>query len=333
VSGQEPLRILLVSNMYPNPGNPHSGIFVAREARALERAGVSVIAEPIAGQRGEWDYIGARSRIRRLVRQHRPHLIHAHFGYSQLATAFHRSKFVVTLYGDDVNGESRGGEGGITLKSRAGVLVTKTLSFFARRILVQSEAMRTRMWRVVRDRCEVLGSGVDDEHFSPAPSPEARQRLGLAPDALVLAFVNSGRQPTKRLDLAMATRDELARRGRPCELLVAEQVPADEIRWYYRAADALLMTSDLEGSPNCVKEALSCGTPVVSVPVGDVPDLLTVPERGAIVARFPSALADGVERVVSHSLRERHSLLPLHLRASTVAKRLVEIYRSVAESQ
>jgi glycosyltransferase involved in cell wall biosynthesis len=106
-------------------------------------------------------------------------------------------------------------------------------------------------------------------------------------------------------------------------------VPVEEIPWYYRAADVLLMTSDLEGSPNCVKEALSCGTPVVSVAVGDVPDLLTEAARGIIVERSPQALANGVETVAAGVPAQRHSLLPLPLRSSTVAERLINLYREV----
>jgi glycosyltransferase involved in cell wall biosynthesis len=314
--------------MYPSAANPYLGIFVAREVKALERAGVEILVEPIAGARGEWDYFGARKRIADSIRRFRPDLVHAHFGYSQVATAFLDLPFVVTLYGDDINGESTGA-GSITLKSRLGIVLTISLGRKAKRIIVQSETMRRRLPPRLQTRSVVLGSGVDDEHFSPGLVSEARQRLGLAMSDLVLAFVNSGRQPTKRLDLAEATRDELVRRGRPARLLVAESVPAEEIQWYYRAADALLMTSDLEGSPNCVKEALSCGTPVVSVAVGDVPDLLALPERGVIVERSPQSLATGVETVVEGAPAERHSLLPTHLRASTVAQRLIEIYREV----
>ncbi|MEO7993586.1 MAG: glycosyltransferase [bacterium] len=324
------LRVLFVSNMYPNETNPRSGIFVARQAESLVEAGVEVVTEPIAGVRGERDYLESRRRIRRLLGTFRPDIIHAHYGYTQVAVAGQSVGYVVTLYGDDLNGESRG-DGGITLKSRIGIAVTQSFGLLARRILVQSRAMQARLWKGLRARSEVLGSGVDETVFSPAPRREARQRLGLADGRIVLAFVNSGGQPTKRLDLAMATQDELIRQGHDAQLLVAEKVPASEMRWYYQAADVLLMTSDFEGSPNCVKEALACGVPVVSVAVGDVPQVVTKPEQGSIVDRDPAALAQGVQRILRLRPDRRHSLLPHALRASTVAQRLIAIYSAARQ--
>ena len=323
----DPLRVMVVTNMFPTEANPHFGIFVAREVNDVRQAGVEVSVEPIAGPRGELDYFFSRRRLSRAIARVRPDLLHVHFGYTQVPAAFLGLPYVVTLHGDDIQGESTG-SGGITGKSRLGVMVTRILARRAARIIVLNEPMRRRLPPALQPRSVVLGGGVDDGHFSPGPKAEARRRLGLKDDDLVIAFVNSGRQPTKRLDLALATRDELVARGRPARLLVAEQVPADEIQWHYRAADALLMTSDLEGSPTCVKEALSCGTPVVSVAVGDVPDVVTTPEQGVIVERTPAALASGVETVVDRAPRERFSLLPSHLRASAVAGRLIDIYRS-----
>lgn len=323
------MKVLFVTNMYPSSVHPYFGIFVARQAASLEREGVEVRVDHIAGPRGEWDYLAARGRIRRLCREWRPDVIHAHYGYSMVAVAGMGLPVVVTLCGDDVNGESNG-RGGITFKSRIGVLVTNTLARSAAVVLVQSLAMRERLWAGVRRRAEVLGSGIDEQLFSPGHREEVRASFGFAPGTLVLGFVNSGGQPTKRLDLAQATRDELRRRGHTVELLVAEKVPADDMPRYYRAADCLLMTSDFEGSPNCVKEALSCGTPVVSVPVGDVPELMERPEMGEIVERTPAAVAAGVERVMARRQDTTVSLLPHRFRASSVAARLVEIYRSLA---
>ncbi len=266
--------------MYPTEARPYFGVVVARQVESLRREGVEIVHAVIAGDRGEADYLLARRRIAHLVRAEQPDLIHCHFGYTPLAAAFLGRPYVVTLCGDDVNGESDG-RGGITLKSRLGILVTQLFALAAARVIVKSAAMRDRLWPSARRKAELVPNGVDEELFHPLPRREARRRVGIREGALVLGFVNSGGQATKRLDLAAATRDALVGRGQAAELLVAEHIPPAEMPWYYGAADCLLMTSDLEGSPNCVKEALACGVPVVSVPVGSVPELIDTPARAA----------------------------------------------------
>lgn len=321
------MRVLLITNMYPHPGHPYSGVFVAREAESLQRAGIEVEVETVALTRGEADYFRARSRIHRRVRDWNPDICHAHYGYTLVAAAGCRRPLVATFYGDDVNGESNG-RGGITLKSRLGRLVTNTLGRSADRILVQSRAMQERLNPALANRIEILASGIDDTRFTPGDRTTARTRLQVPHDTPVIGFVHSGKQPTKRLDLAQAAMAEFQRRGTAAHLLVAESVPADDMPGFYQACDCLLMTSDTEGSPNCVKEALACGVPVVSVPVGDVPDLVTRPEQGRIVERTPAALAAGIEAALRQP-RTGRSLLPERLHASQVTSRLIEIYREL----
>ncbi len=326
------MKVLVVTNMYPTKDRPYFGIFVARQVDALRHEGVDIVLEVIAGDRGESDYLLARRRIAHRLRTEMPDVIHCHYGYTPLAAAFLGTPYIVTLCGDDVNGESDG-KGSLTLKSRFGVLVTQLFAMGAGRVLVKNKAMQDRLWAMARAKSELLPNGIDDSVFFPRPRPVARQRFGIAHDVTVLAFVNSQHQRTKRLDIAVATRDELLRRGRSVQLLVAERVPPDEMPWYYSAADCLLMTSDLEGSPNSVKEALGCGIPVVSVPVGNVPDLINTRERGRIVPRDPVQLADAVEDVVRSRPAHSRSLLPDSLRASIVARRLVAIYGRVCRER
>ncbi|MBA2628210.1 MAG: glycosyltransferase [Gemmatimonadales bacterium] len=322
------MKVLFVTNMYPTAERPSFGIFVARQAAALREAGVDVAVEPIAGHRRQPDYFLARRRIAAAVRRERPDLIHCHYGYSPIAAAFQGLPFVVTLCGDDLNGESDGA-GDIRFKSRLGIVVSQAFAARAARVIVVSNAMQSLLWAHTRARSEVLPYGIDDRLFSMGSRSEARRRLGLSEDGLVLSFVNSCRQRTKRLDVARATAAELVRRGVATHLLVADDVPADDMPWYYRAANCLIMTSEREGTPNCVLESLACGVPVVSVPIGDLSMIVDAPARGRVVPRDPAVLADTVLELCASSPVPAPGLLPARFRADTITSRLVELYREI----
>lgn len=321
-------RVLVVTNMYPTESRPYFGIFVQRQVEALRRGGADVRVESVAGARGKSDYLLGGARLRRAIREFSPALIHYHYGYTPLAGLFSRLPYIVTLCGDDINGASDG-RGGITVKSRAGVGVTRLLAAGARRIIVKSVAMRQRLSPAAARKTDIIPNGVATEIFSPGSRTQARARLRVPPDALTLAFVNSIGQPTKRLDLAEAVRDALVRRGVPAHLLVAESVAPEEMPWFYRAADCLLMTSDREGAPNCVKEALACGVPVVGVPVGDLSELMATPAMGRIVARDPAQLADAVASLAPR-LDTPASLLPAEFSDAAIATRVAQVYARVA---
>ena len=76
-------------------------------------------------------------------------------------------------------------------------------------------------------------------------------------------------------------------------------LPQQQLNLYYSASDCLVLASKHEGTPNVVKEAMACNLPVVSVDVGDVPEIVRDVEGCHIVERRPEGLAAGLLRTLS----------------------------------
>lgn len=321
------MRVLIVTNMYPDAARSFRGVFVKRQVDSLRAAGLVVEVEVIADVRGRVDYLTGRARVARHVRAFGPDVVHVHFGYSAFAGLLHGLPSVVTLHGSDL---WRGAGTGV--RGRAGSMFTRVLAQAADRIIVQNEAMKADLRPGLQTRTVVMPNGVDDAMFRPLPASVARARLQLPSGQLVVLFVDTGNPRCKRPDLAAKAVECVTAAGRPCRLLVASGVSAPEMPWYYAAADALLVTSDYEGSPMSVKEALACGTPVVSVPVGDVEQVVDVPERGMIAPRDPVKLAEAILAVMSRP-RSDTSLLPPSLRSGVIAQRLIDLYTGLLTPQ
>jgi teichuronic acid biosynthesis glycosyltransferase TuaC len=77
-------------------------------------------------------------------------------------------------------------------------------------------------------------------------------------------------------------------------------VPREKLAELMAGADVFCLASDIEGWPNVVHEALSCGTPVVATRVGAVPEMIPstdlgivvpVQDQGALIAALNEALS------------------------------------------
>jgi teichuronic acid biosynthesis glycosyltransferase TuaC len=322
-----PLRVLAVTNMLPTPEDPGYGAFVAGQMEWVARCGVEVAVEFIDGRRTKAEYLRAIGRVRGRVMRDRFHLVHAHYGLVGFVAGFQRLPLVVSFCGDDLLG-TPDGAGGITAASR----IQRALSRYAARraagIVCKSEQLRAALPVAAdRARAHVLPNGVDVSRFSPGSQDAARSRLGLDLSERLVMFPHTPGVPRKRLDLAHAAMRDLVARTGAGRLWIVQGVPHASMPDCYRAADCLLLTSDQEGSPNVVKEALCCDLPVVSVDAGDVPQWIALTPGSVLVERTPESIASGLARVLASGARTDGARVRDALSAERIAQRLIEIYR------
>jgi D-inositol-3-phosphate glycosyltransferase len=186
-------------------------------------------------------------------------------------------------------------------------------------------------------RTVAIPPGVDLTRFTPGSRPAARRALGIAPDAVVLAF--AGRiQPLKAPDVLLHAAAELLRRdpslrsrlvvliaGGPSGSGLAEPTAlqalgatlglTDVLRFLppqppaglvdvYRAADAVAVPSHNESFGLVALEAQACGTPVVAADVGGLPVAVADGRSGLLVTGHTApSWADALAAVALHPNR------------------------------
>jgi glycosyltransferase involved in cell wall biosynthesis len=204
--------------------------------------------------RGVREYLHFLPMVRRELRQGEYDLIHANYGLTApYAVTQFELPVLLTLWGSDVVGFDG--------------LVTKACAWRVDAITVRSEEMRELLGR----DAYIVPSGIDMERFRPIDRTTARERVEWDADGTYVLFPYSPDYERKNYPLARRVVDRAAERlGRDVSLRTISGVSHENVPYYVNAADAVILTSSHEGSPNTVKEAMACNVPVVSTDVGDV---------------------------------------------------------------
>lgn len=284
--------------MYPTPDEPWYGSFVRDQVDDLRDLGVEVRVLDIDGRRDWRNYLRAAREVRRIVREEPFDLVHAHYGLTgAVAAAQRRLPTVTTFHGSDYTGA-------VPWQRYVSFVVART----SVPIVVSGEGRRTLHLR----SAAVIPAGVDTELFRPVDRRAARRELGW--DERGPYFLLPGRRASraKRADLFDAVVREARRSVATLAGVSLEGFSRREVALALNAADVTVVTSDREGSPVAVRESLACETPVVSVAVGDVPDVVRGLPGCAVCTRDPAALAAAalvaLESPRSPELRERAEL-------------------------
>ena len=308
------MKVLIVANYNTGYFSP----FVIEQMAALQNEGVQVDTYGIEGK----GYIGYLRNVRnicRRIRDFQPDLIHAHYGLSGLCANLQRKVTVVTTFhGSDVH------SGGRVLE-----LSQMAMRLSAYNIFVSKKMLEMSGYK--KSNACVLSCGIDLNTIHQVPKDMAREQLGWDKELDIGLFSGAFDNDIKNYPLAKAAVDKLG----DVKLIELKGYSREEVNLLMNAADCLLMTSHREGSPQVIKEAMACGTPIVSVDVGDVREVIGDTAGCYIAERNPDDIAAKIEMALAFNSKTkgRQRIIDLGLSNDLVAKKLISIYHNVLKNR
>ena len=309
------MKVLFVASGNQGKASP----VVKAQGDALVKAGVDVDYFLIKGK-GFKGYLKQVLPLRKYWKAHHYDVVHAHYSLSAYVASLAGVKpLVVSLMGSDVKATG--------WHSRAVRLFSNLFRW--RDVIVKSKDMADAV-RI--SPVQIIPNGVDMDLFVPMDQNMCRQKLGWKDGEIHILFPANPDRPEKDYALAQQVVKQL---GENVAVHVFKNVGHDDTVYYYNAADAVLLTSKWEGSPNVIKEALACCRPIVSTNVGDVKERLTG-IAGCYVAetREPDELAGFLKRALDYNgpTMGRDAIFSAGLDNGQILKKIKDIYSKVMKS-
>ena len=305
------MKVLIVASFNKGSFAP----FIIEQAEALKKQGCQVEFFGLQGK-GLWGYVQNLPALRQQMKSFCPDVVHAHYGLSGLFANMQRRIPVVTTYhGSDINDKS------VLRFSRMAICLSAWNVFVSTKTL---EIARPKK------KYSLIPCGIDLSDLQLTEKSAARQKMNLSAEKKHVLFAGAFDNKVKNAPLAKEVVSLL--RDNNVELLELKGYSRDEVTLLMCAANAFLMTSFTEGSPQVVKEALACGCPIVSVDVGDVKER-TQGVEGCYVAktREPQELAKLLRKAMmfERKTKGREKIIADGLDNNIVAKRIMGMYYKI----
>lgn len=247
-------------------------------------------------------------------------------GYAGVKIALNlRVPSSVSVRGSDVNEFAK-----YPLRRR---MIKKTLQDADTVITVNEDlALKVGKFGISKEKIHVIPNGIEKGRFYLLEKAMARSNIGMSQEEA--AILNVARfHPPKRQDLLIKALGVLKKRGHDIrdyklifigsgpararlEALAAEhglqehvefpgEVDNAKLLYYYNACDIFALTSDMEGNPNVVIEAMRCGAPVLASNVGGIPEQVR-DDNGILVRNDENEIADKILDVMAKKWDRNH---------------------------
>lgn len=294
--------------------------FVQSQYDSLQAEGLDMILFPIVGH-GVIAHLRAAKQLRALIKKEQADVVHAHYsvcGYvATIASMFlrQRPKLVVSILGSFPAHSKK----------------WRWVKFCVRKLWDKTIVKSQRTAKQLAEDVAIIPNGVNLDMFYPQDHAAARKDLGLASDKRYIIWCSHPERKEKNFALAQAAVEWMDAKYNAVLLPIYNQLP-ERVAMYMNAADCLLLTSEKEGSPNVIKEAMACNCPIVSTDVGDVRERLSGLEGCYILPEEADKPEEQLARLLANSLdyskrTEGHKrIIEDQLTVQQVAKRIIQCY-------
>jgi glycosyltransferase involved in cell wall biosynthesis len=253
-----------------------------------------------------------------LIHQKKIDLLHAHLPRAHVLAGISgrlaNIPTVATVHGMDINSDDLG------IHRTTGSWLT---------VVCQEAYVQALALGVPEERLTLIPNGVDTKVYNPRRSGERfRRSVGIPLDVPLVGFV--GRfAPEKGPDQFIQAAEHIHKHRKDVHFVLVGEGPMEfelkkmiqdkglagattmpgllaDTHEIYPALDVFVQTSRVEGMPFAILEAMSCGTPVVAIGVGGVPEIIVAGTTGLLSAQGDWAgVGNAVIKLLEDPVRKR----------------------------
>ena len=310
----------------PGSAVTNTFIFAKRQVEQMINSGVKVEVCYLDFSNGIRGLIKFVLEYRSKIHKFKPDVIHVHYGTitAFMASFFTLKPVIITFRGSDINPNSDGN----IVKVSLAHLLSQISALRAKHIICVSLEMSRRLW-CRKDKISIIPSGVDITEFIPVEKIDARTSLNLDLEKKLVLF-NLGKTGirNKRFDLALEAIQMLNFDFNVEIVVMKGDIAPENVYLYLNAVDVLLLTSNFEGSPTIIQEALACNTPICTVNVGDVEFLLEGVSNSFIVDRDPILISKHLIMILAKGERSNGRQFAYRYSAQENLQKILKIINS-----
>lgn len=322
------MKVLVISNMYPGK-HSYLGTFIKQQVKDMENEGLRT-TKVVKDRKTYFAYVPFIFKNIFYLLFASYDIIHAYYGFHSalFAAIIKRRPLIITFVGSDALKEPS--------RNKVYRILQKFVISRADHIIAVSNKIKNVLITDLgadSNKISVITFGIDFDLFKPSPQDKVREKLGFPSDMKLVLFPSNPQRIEKRFDIFNRAVKLLQQENQNILpiILSNNRRPYSEIPLVMNACDVLVLTSDSEGSPTVIKEALACNLPVVSVDVGDAREVIKDVANCYVCKQEPVDIAESIKLVLDKKTRAAGRDNIKHLSSKKIATKIIKLYTQITQ--